>query len=439
MLDIRPQRILIDPTIQQQRSSYEHGIRYGIRREGAVLCFVLGAGFIVRFLVRLAYGEEYFWKNSYSLFYDLAQSIAAGRGLSCYFIGVKYAHRPPVYPLFLVLTMVGGKNYVVIVLLQSIIGAGTALCAFLIGRELFDQRIGLLAAAGVAFYPYFVMHDTALQETGMFTFLTALAVLLLLKSRTSISKVVWFAAGLFLGLAVLTRVTLALFVPFAVLWIPLFTGGTRRKRLGKTAIVAAAFTLVVMPWLVRNYFVLGNPTLSTLTGLNLWAGNNEYTFARYPNQSIDRSTDEAMDHLEPQERERIQQLASDEIAQNSWFINKAWEYIENHRAETLRRSVEKIAAAFSWKQNPARETLVQTAYFLSYFPALILGVSGAVMARQKWKEHGLIYMLFFSFIVVTAIFFGHTSHRSYVDVYLIVFSAYAIATLYRLITAKANL
>ena len=43
-----------------------------------------------------------------------------------------------------------------------------------------------------AFYPYYVMHDTALQETGMATFWTALSVTLLLRARQSDAAGDWF-------------------------------------------------------------------------------------------------------------------------------------------------------------------------------------------------------------------------------------------------------
>jgi hypothetical protein len=43
--------------------------------------------------------------------------------------------------------------------------------------------------------------------------------------------------------------------------------------------------------------------------------------------------------------------------------------------------------------------------------------------RKAWREHMIIYALFVSFAAVTAVFFGHTSHRSYLDVYWIVFAA----------------
>ena len=54
---------------------------------------------------------------------------------------------------------------------------------------------------------------------------------------------------------------------------------------------------------------------------------------------------------------------------------------------------------------------------------MILGLWGMWAARRHWREHLIFYGLFASFALVTAIFFGHTSYRAYLDLYWIVFAA----------------
>ena len=76
--------------------------------------------------------------------------------------------------------------------------------------------------------------------------------------------------------------------------------------------------------------------------------------------------------------------------------------------------------------NPVREPLIETIYFMSYAPILILGLVGMVLARRGWREQSLIYLQFLVFIAVSAVFWAHTSHRTHLDVYLIIFSAFAI-------------
>jgi len=121
--------------------------------------------------------------------------------------------------------------------------------------------------------------------------------------------------------------------------------------------------------------------------------------------------------LTPQERADFERHAVNEIAASDWFNHRAVAYIQTHRALTLRNAPRKIAAGFSWVLNPNREPLAQAAYFSFYFPVSILGVTGMFLARRRWRECTLIYLLFVAFIGVTAVFWAHTSHRSYLDVY----------------------
>jgi hypothetical protein len=166
--------------------------------------------------------------------------------------------------------------------------------------------------------------------------------------------------------------------------------------------------------------------LTSEFGRQLWNGNNSKTFSHYPRESIDRSAEEAFDAFTAADRRELESLGGNEIGESRWFQRKGIAYIEAHPGQTIRAAGRKIEAAFSWRFNPAREPLVQVVYLVSYTPILVLGVVGMALSWRRWKELSLIYLLFLTFAAVTAVFFAHTSHRSYLDVYLIVFSAHAI-------------
>ena len=123
----------------------------------------------------------------------------------------------------------------------------------------------------------------------------------------------------------------------------------------------------------------------------------------------------------------INKLASNEVAQDNYFLKLAIAYIKANPALTVRRAFSKVGAGFSWRLNPERGFWVQVVYFISYFPVFILGLVGLYLARREWRKQSLIYGIFLTFIAVTAVFYAHTSHRSYLDVYLIVFAAYPIS------------
>jgi len=59
---------------------------------------------------------------------------------------------------------------------------------------------------------------------------------------------------------------------------------------------------------------------------------------------------------------------------------------------------------------------------VAYIPVAILGIAGMVFARRN-PAVILIALLFLAFIAVSAVFWAHTSHRTYLDVYWIVLAA----------------
>jgi 4-amino-4-deoxy-L-arabinose transferase-like glycosyltransferase len=386
-----------------------------ISYQRAILVALLIAAVLVRIGVRVAFGEEYFWANSYGFYYPMAENIVSGAGFS--------TNRPPLYPLFLAITTLTGNSYWLIIVPQALMGAGTALCAFLIGRHLFGSTAGLLACSMSAFYPYYVAHDTALQETGMATFGMALSVWLLLRAKTLDRNWDWILAGLSLGLVTLVSAKLAPAAVAALVWTGLWGAqGDLRSRLKKSLIILLTFSVTLAPWLIETYRLTGAPVLTSRTGYSLWVGNNPETFSHYPIESIDRSAVKAWGTLTAADRADLQKLAHDEVAMSNWFGHRARAFIESNPRLVVQRAFHKLEAGFSWRLNPKREALAQTAYALGYVPVIVLGIVGMVLARRK-REVLLIGLLFLAFMGVTAVFWAHTSHRTHLDVYLMVFAA----------------
>ena len=392
-------------------------------RQRIILISLIVAAFLIRVGVRMFFGEEYFWENSYYVYSKLAEGLVSGRGFG---FDTTRAPITPLYPLFLAVTALVGKNYLLIVVPEALMGAGTALCAFLIGRHIFNSATGILACAITSFYPYYVMHDTALQETGMATFGTALSVWLVLRASRLDRKRSWFLAGLALGAIALVRASMVPAIGVTLLWTAVWGGQWNIwKRLQRCLILLLAVSVLVGPWLIRNYFVTGAAVLSSATGYMLWKGNNSEAFSRYPAVSMDSSAEVAWEKLTPADQAELEQLAHDEIATSNWFSRRALEFIRANPRLVLQGAFLKLEGAFSWRLNPQREFLAQAAYAIGYVPVAILGIVGMFLARRR-REFILIAMMFLAFVGVTAVFFAHTSHRAYLDIYWIVFAAYVL-------------
>jgi 4-amino-4-deoxy-L-arabinose transferase-like glycosyltransferase len=393
------------------------------------LSWIVLLAFAARSSVRLYSGASDFWENGYGFFFVLAQRIASGDGVSA---GQgPTAFRVPLYPAFLAAVTFGHQAFLPILIAQSLIGAGTVLCAALIARELFGHTAAVIAAFLTAIYPYYVVHDTALQETSLCTFLMALAVFLLLRTRRSGSALIATSAGLTLGVSVLTRANLAPFALFAPFWLAL-AGGSRAASWGRrllVAVICAGVGIVtVAPWLIRAYQLTGSITLSTQSGFFLWQGNNAYTFSHYPRESIDISQATALAALSPEERSELEARQGNEALVDDWFHKKGLDYIREHPWQTLSNDLQKVLDVFGWLPSPRRGFWPSLVHALSYGFIMILGLLGMWTGRRHWREHSILYAQFVTFAAVTAVFIGHTSYRAYIDVYLIIFAAGILAT-----------
>lgn len=378
----------------------------------------------LRIGARLYYsGVSDYWAEGYTFFFHLAQSIARGHGIAVN--GVATGFRVPLYPILLAGLTLGHPAFWPVVIAQSGFGAATVVLTAFLASRLYPgptaPKAATLAAAVTALYPYYVFHDTALQETSLYTLLTLVSVLLLQKAAREGKTVAGGMAGVALGLDVLTRATIAPFAALAPLWL----FWNRRVRAGVVCALLLAAT--ILPWIVRNSLVFGDPTLSTETGVQFWTGNNGLLFRYYPRESSDISKDYAMSTLTAEDRQELGRIGGNEALKSQWFLHKGFEYVKAHPMQTVIDGVRKNLAAFNWLPSPRRRITIDLANFFTYGPVMLLGLWGMFRHRAHWREDSLIYLLFATFMLVTAIFWAHTSHRVYLDVYWIAFGAGACA------------
>jgi hypothetical protein len=287
----------------------------------------------------------------------------------------------------------------------------------------------VLAGSFIAVYPYYVVHDSALQETGLFTFLTAGSIYALVRASRSSSLGDYVAAGFWIGLDVLCREVIVPFALLAVAWLWWYQrpiGKVAQLRVGLTLLAAVS---VVVPWLTRNAVVYGSPVLSAGGGFGLgyrmWVGHNDFTLVGYPWISIDESTPQAFGALSPSESAELEAL--NERDRDRWFMRRAVDFIARDPARALKYEVVKIFAAFSPVLSPTTGPWWRSAmYAASYTPMLLLAVAGAVVARARWRTLYLIYALVASFVMVVIMTHAHTSHRSYLDVYFAILASHAV-------------
>jgi hypothetical protein len=108
------------------------------------LPWIIIFAFGVRMAARWYTGAADFWQNGYTFYFALAQNVAVGNGFSL--DGAhRTAFRVPLYPMFLATLTFGQETFLPVLIAQSLVGAGSVLCAALIARELFGGRAVIAA------------------------------------------------------------------------------------------------------------------------------------------------------------------------------------------------------------------------------------------------------------------------------------------------------
>ncbi len=201
------------------------------------------------------------------------------------------AHWSFLYTLYLsAVYAVFGENPLVARLIQAVIvGVLQPYFAYRLGRHVFDERTGLLAAAFTAVYIYFIYYAATLMTEPFYitAILGALLGLLRLRRPAPDEMRVAPAVGVALGIAVLLRQLFLLLIPFLLLWLwgvrwldarrdrATAAGARYHAPWRVTTIVGVLVALLILPFTLYNYarfdrFVL----LNTNAGYAFFWGNH---------------------------------------------------------------------------------------------------------------------------------------------------------------------
>ena len=400
------------------------GRAWRIAPDHFVVAALVVLAFALRLVVRLARGEAIFLDQGYTFYLSIARTLVAGGGF-CSAPGGDCVTRMPAYPLMLASFVSSGWVYPGVAIVQAALGAAMVWLTWRLGRELFDARAGLLAAAMTAFNPYALIHDTALQDTILVNAFLLLGVTLLLSNaRPQGRRLV--GGGMAFAVAVLASGRVGFILPVAILWAALCVGGDWRSRLCYAALVLLPALVLVGGWMVRNWRITGVPVVNTQVGYALWVGNNPWTFSHFPIRSIDLSAAEAWAHLPPDRRAALS-AAHSELAFSQISAAMAVDHIRTHPMETLWGAVRKIFVVLSAQLSPARDALTQAGYALVYGSVRLLALFGFWQSRTDWRRHSLIWGLLLGFLATTAIYWSHTSHTSVIDAILFVYAGAALS------------
>jgi tetratricopeptide (TPR) repeat protein len=187
--------------------------------------------------------------------------------------------RAPLYPYFLALIyLLFGHSYLAARLAQFLLGAGSVVLIFLLGRRIFGRTAGTVAGVLAALTGTLVYFEGELLIPALFLFLNLLLVLSLLEAADRRRTRWWLLSGALLGLAAIARPNVLVFGAAIVVWMAIVlkkSGLSRGRILAAAAVYLLGALLVIAPVTVRNALVGGDLVpIASQGGMNLYIGNH---------------------------------------------------------------------------------------------------------------------------------------------------------------------
>ncbi len=357
-------------------------------------------------------------------YWVLGQKLAAGEKYQIYALP-RQVLRMPGFPAFLALSMkITGDSFLGTRMLLAIVGTVACGLVYLLGRELFDHKIGLLAAGLTAVSPTMIGFSVLILSETLFAACLVGSLIVFAKvaraDRDDLGPVrangLSLLAGALVAVACYVRPSWLLAAPcFVVLLVVL--SATKQRALVNGVWLFAGVAITLMPWTIRNYQTTGKWVVTTLwVGPSLYDGLNPAATGDSDMSFFDR--DNLMSRMSEYDVDRH-------------YRRKAWDFVVAHPGRTLELAALKLIRF--WKPWPNDEQFrglwQRLAVALFFVPVCLLAVRGWWVTRsQPWSWLLTVGPIIY-FSAIHAVFVGSLRYRLPVEYPLCVMSAVGIQSL----------
>jgi 4-amino-4-deoxy-L-arabinose transferase-like glycosyltransferase len=351
--------------------------------------------------------------------------------------------RPPLYPFVVaaVYRCCGLENYQAVRALQAVVALATVVLVYLLGREVYNRRIGLWAAGLYGFYPSMLGQANLLLTETIFAFWVALACLLAVRflRRETIGHLV--LAGVVIGLASLTRSVFWLLPPVLAVYVLAASSVRLPRRILAAGLMLTAFAATIAPWSIRcsrleETFV----AIDAMGGRNLMMGNYDHTptFRAWDAISIqgEQSWYRVLRHDGHPEFRNLTQGQRDKLA-----LRYGLRYMAEHPGQTAGRSLVKFfnfwqldrslvaGMGRGWFGDLPKPAILVAALLLcgGYALAMFCGIFGAVMAPPADRRVFFLILLVIAYVCgLHVLTFAHSRYHLPLAPLEMVFAAAAV-------------
>jgi Flp pilus assembly protein TadD/4-amino-4-deoxy-L-arabinose transferase-like glycosyltransferase len=406
---------------------------------------------IVALVVRLVYLAELSGNPLLSVLmgdsreYDRwAQQLAGGQ-----WIGTEVFYQTPLYPYALaVIFRIAGHSLGLVRIIQAMLGAASCALLGLAGRRFFSDRVGVIAALLLAFYPPAIFFDGLIQKSSLDIFLITLVLASLAEFQDRRHWTWLIALGATTAALVLNRENAFVLYPVVGAWLLFqFRDVPVRRRVGWAAVFLSATLVVLLPVGARNYRVGGEFVLSTSQlGPNFFIGNNAHASGSY--ESLVPGRGDAV-----YERADAMALASKAVGRplspgevSDYWLRQSFAYIRTQPVQWLALLGKKVLLTLNAAEIPDTESIEAYAdvsrmlgglLWFNFGVVLPLAALGGWIHRRQWRRLLILYGMVASLALAVAAFYVVARYRHPLVPILLLFSAAGLGALLDIRRANA--
>ena len=297
---------------------------------------------------------------------------------------------------------------------QALLGVVTIFLVFLLARRVFDERVGLFAAAIVALYPNLIATTATLQFETVFITLMLATVLVLLGTTTSPNRgpARLIVSGVMIGVVALIHPTIC-FLIFAFLAARLIMRRPLRETARDFAILVGAMVLAILPWTIRNVVRLHAVVpFATGAGPALCMSRNSEATGSIDLAILDRQC--SPKHVSAS-------VPKQEVEVNRYATNHAIHWVVEHPVDELKMWWTRTRLAYSSDTSglyapdlsrSARRTASTISDFASFVVLALAGV-GVIITLARRRPPAAVYLIVatIAFAAVPIVLFGDPRYR----------------------------
>ena len=378
-------------------------IKKNINTKFYLLFGLIIISFLLRLVICYSTGDTT-WDGEGVEWGILANSLSSYKSYSLWHFDdllVPSVYMPPGYPLLLYLIEIisfNKINYVnSIIAFQIILSTCSVYIFYQINLKLFSQGVSLISSLVFSIFPLNVYMPGQISSITLQVFLSLLFLLLLflIIQKQTQKNIIFFS--IVSGLLILTR---GEFI-FIFTIIILFNILNKKIKLANLAKIIIIVSLVISPYVIRNYIHFNQIILVKSLGFNLWKGNNELSSVQGYEEYTNNKFQKLMSQLNNLEENKYYEINRDNL-----FLDEAKDNLVRNPQLYLNLFLKKISSLYFIDLN---STYPNYYNFFHFFPLIIIAILSFpglfTFFKKKDPQLNCLVLYLFLNLIIFSVFF----------------------------------